>query len=404
MKKILIILLINIILIPNIYALDINSTNAVLYNLNDNKIVLDKNSDEKVSIASLTKIMTCLVAIENIDDMNKEVTITYEMLKGLIEANAYVVGLRVGQKVTIKDLLYATFLASGADAARGLAISVSGSESVFIDLMNQKAKDLNLNLHFSNVVGLDNPENYGTASAVAQLLIKALENDTFKEMFLTKEYKINNSSITVRSSMLSAAKSYKIDIPYVLGGKTGYTDNAGKCLASIAFDEKNNINYLLVTIGANPTTKNAYHVLDAKNIYEYYMNNYKYYDVLKENDILANIKVKYSDEIISIPSLEEIPIYHDKSFDTSKIEIKYEGLEEVSPFIKDQLIGKTSVYYDGELLSTYEITTKLLDSNILLLVQKSLGVKCLVVIIPLMLILIIAHIYIKKKYIKKVYR
>ena len=402
LKKTIVIILANIIFISNIYALEINSKTAVLYNLNDDSIVLDIDKDKRVSIASLTKIMTTLVAIEHIEDMDMKVTITYDMIKGLIAANAYVIGLRVGQVVTIKDLLYATFIESGADAARGLAISIAGSEDKYVELMNSKARELELDLHFANVVGLDDPENYGTTDSVAKLLKEALKNEIFVDMFLTKEFILSDNSRLVRNTMFNSAIYYKIDIPYIIGGKTGYTDNAGKCLASVAIDEDNNIRYLLVTTGADTTTKNAYHILDAKNIYEYYFNNYKYYNVLNIDDILADIKVKYSKNLISIKSTDNIIIYHDNTFDISKIKIEYEGIDEISPFIdKDIVLGNAYIYYDDELLSTKVIISDMLDNSILKDVQKNIGYICVIIIVILMSILFIIHEIIKKKFITK---
>ena len=106
-------------LIPiNINALEINSSHAILYNMNEDMVLYEKDADTRTYIASLTKIMTTIVAIENIDDINESVTIPYEALEGLIEANASVAGFKLGQIVTYKDLLYGILLPSGADAAR----------------------------------------------------------------------------------------------------------------------------------------------------------------------------------------------------------------------------------------------------------------------------------------------
>jgi D-alanyl-D-alanine carboxypeptidase (penicillin-binding protein 5/6) len=110
MKKILVTLVVAFSLVLNVNAFELSSRNVILYNLNENKIIYDKNKDEQTSIASLTKIMTTLVAIEHITDMNKKVTMTSEMFEGLEEANAAVVGLTIGQKVTYKDLLYGMFV------------------------------------------------------------------------------------------------------------------------------------------------------------------------------------------------------------------------------------------------------------------------------------------------------
>lgn len=396
LKKIIIVLLINLILICNIKALDLSSTNIVLYNLNDNTVVLDKNSKEITSIASLTKIMTVYVAILNTNDYNKKVTITYEMIKGLIEEDALVVGLKVGDIVTINDLLYATFLESGADAANALAFSISGSKEKFVELMNEQAKTLDLQLHFKNVIGLDEKDHYGSADSVAKLLMKALENDKFSEIFKTKEYESTNNML-YKSSAFKTAEKYDINIPYIIGAKTGYTDNAGKCLASIALDEKNNIKYLLVTIGADTTIENAYHILDSKKIYEYYFNNYKYYNVLNKDDLLTNINIKYSKETIPIKSDKEITIYHDNTFDTNKIKIDYQGIKEISPFTNNKELGIVNIYYEDQLLDKISINSNILDKNIIKKVEKQLGIQLLIVIIILMLILSIIHKIINKK-------
>src|SRR5574344_1267148 len=162
MKKVICFLM-AFLMCTNVYALDISSKYAVLYNLNDNTVVYEMNKDEKTSIASLTKIMTCLVAIEHIDNMDEYVTITNDEISDLISLNAYVIGLKVGDKVTIKDLLYGMMLPSGADAARALAISLARHENTFVSWMNDKATELNLNLHFANVIGLDDTNNYGRA-------------------------------------------------------------------------------------------------------------------------------------------------------------------------------------------------------------------------------------------------
>lgn len=117
------------------------------------------------------------------------------MLNGLVEANASVVGLRVNQTVTYEDLLYSTLLASGADAVRTLAITISGNENDFVTLMNKKAKDLNMNnTHFVNATGSDAKNHYSTVNDVAILVMEALKNETFKEIFTAKSYTFKDKS------------------------------------------------------------------------------------------------------------------------------------------------------------------------------------------------------------------
>ena len=136
-----------------IYAdeIDLKSEKYILYNLNDNEILFERDSHEETHVASLTKIMTTIVAIENIDNFDEKVTITYDMLKD-IEWDVAVVGFDVGEKLTYDDLLYGAMLESGADATNALAILVSGSKKEFVKMMNEKVKELGLsNTNFENV-------------------------------------------------------------------------------------------------------------------------------------------------------------------------------------------------------------------------------------------------------------
>ena len=250
MKRFLILVLFFVFVLPvNALEFDIKSTNAILYNYNLDEVIYEKNSNEKVKIASLTKIMTTTVAIENIDNLNEEVTITYEMLKGLIEENASVVGYRIGDRITYKDLLYGSLLPSGADATRALAISIAGSEEEYVKLMNKKAKELNMNnTIFTNSSGLDTNNQYSTVSDVLILLKYALQNETFKEIYTTFKYKDLNSTLN------KLLNNYNIQNKYIKGAKTGYTDLAGYCLSSYSND--NNIEYLLITTGVYSIVRN----------------------------------------------------------------------------------------------------------------------------------------------------
>ena len=390
MKKLLV-FLVSLILFTNVYALELNSKYAVLYNLNDDKVIYELNKDTKTSIASLTKIMTTLVAIENVDMLGSRVTITYDMLKGLIEADASVAGLSVGDIVTYKDLLYCTFLPSGADCARALAISIAGNEDEYIKLMNEKVKSLNLsNTHFSNVTGLDDEENFSTVNEVAIILKDALKNDTFKEVFEATNYTLSNG-LNVSSTMRLSAKKVDIDISYILGGKTGTTDDAGKCLASTSYDETNDINYLLVTVGSDYTYGN---ILDASNIYTYYFENYKYYDVVHQNDYIKTIDTIYSKDIIEINVLSDVK-YYTNEFDPSLIKVDYVGLDSVKAGSKKGLeLGKINIYYNDELLDSQIVY---LENDISFSLIEFVKVNILYIVLVIILLGVIIMFLFKKK-------
>lgn len=217
----------------SINAFEINSKSAILYDLDSDKVLYEKNSNEITSIASLTKIMTSIVSIENISSLSDSVVITNDMIKGLIEQDAMVCGYKVGDTVTYEELLYSSLLPSCADATNALAISLTGSISNFVSLMNEKALALGLsNTHFVNTSGLDIQNHYSTAYEVSVILKYALKNDTFKKIYTTKYYRTESGQILM-SNLEKNLIRYNLKMDYVLGSKTGYTDDAGLCLSII---------------------------------------------------------------------------------------------------------------------------------------------------------------------------
>ena len=153
---------------------------------------MQKNENEETQIASLTKIMTIIVAIENITDFDEKVTITKDMVNN-IEWDVAKIGLKSGDIVTYNDLLYGAMLPSAADCVNALAISISGNYKDFIKLMNNKVKELKLkHTHFENVVGLYSKDNYSSAYDVAEILKYSLKNQKFKQIFEAKEYVLTN--------------------------------------------------------------------------------------------------------------------------------------------------------------------------------------------------------------------
>ena len=342
-----------ILLITKVKAIDLKSNNVVLYNLNDNQIVYQKNKDEKTSIASLTKIMTVLVSLEKISNLDERFIITKDMLKGLKEQDAYQMGLTNGKIVSYRDLLYATILASAGDAAQGLAIQTFGSLNECVKAMNDKAENLKLyHLHFQNVVGLDNAANYGTVDEIAILLKEALKNPIFKEIFFTKTYIFHDHSFEVKSTLYNSSLKLNLKTNYILGAKTGYTFDAGRCLASVAYDEVNNIFYLLVT--TNAEAKSSNHILDAVNLYTYYFEHYRYINLVKKNTLIANYQILGKN--IPIYLDHDIKYYTDKDFAKENLEVTFQK----RPFeINDYYLnGDVTIKYDGKIIETFTVTIK----------------------------------------------
>ena len=331
-----------------VYAFDFNveSKNIILYNMNDNSVIYEENSEDKVPIASLTKIMTAIVSIENIGNLKDYVTITSKDLEGLTGyAKA---GFKVGDKVTYEDLLYALMLPSGADAAQALSNNIDN----FIDKMNVKAKELKLtNTEFSNPIGMDDEHNYSSAKDVAQLLIYSLKNSEFKKSFSADNYVTTNNIKLVKTTKKTATTN-NIDISNITGTKTGFTGDAGYCLASTA--TINGIDYLMITLASQ---KPIYHIIDTANIYKYYGDNYSYIKILKKGQKLKTLKIKFGKKkTYDVVSDKDIEKYLKNDTDLNKIEYVYSGVSELNYKIKKgDYLGKVKIKYEGKTLDTYKV-------------------------------------------------
>jgi len=256
----------------------INSQEALLIQLDDQEVLLDINSSQKIYPASMTKIMTAILAVENLSDLEELVFLGDEVFSYIYTADASMAGFQPNEEVRAIDLLYGVLLPSGAECSIGLAKRISGSEDNFVELMNQKAKALGMeDTHFANVTGLHDDNHYSTVRDIATLLEYALQNDTFRQVFISHRYStaatnIHTDGITFYSSMFQMMDGAEFDGGIILGGKTGYTGKAGQCLASLA--EKDGTEYILVTAGAagTPQTEQL-HIKDAHEIYENYLPN-----------------------------------------------------------------------------------------------------------------------------------
>ena len=249
----------------------INSPYAVLMQAKGGKIIGNMKADDRIYPASMTKIMTVIVAIENLDDLDQEITLTNEMFEGLYEQDATQAGFQPGEVVRAIDLLYGAMLPSGAECCNALADTIGGSEEGFVDLMNKKAKKLGMDgTHFCDTTGLHDPDHYSTVRDIAILLKYSLRNDTFREIIESARHSsgvtnIHPDGITYYSTLFKNLSDTSVTGGEILGGKTGYTDEAGLCLASFA--EIDGREYILVTAGAAGNTGQPLHVQDAVTIY-----------------------------------------------------------------------------------------------------------------------------------------
>lgn len=253
-------------------GLRINSANAALMDFENGSILFDKNGTAKMYPASMTKIMTAVVALEHINDLNEKVVLSNALFQPIYSKNASTAGFLPGESVPAIDLLYGLLLPSGAECAAGLAEHVSDSESAFVKLMNDKAQEIGMSgSNFTNTTGLHDKNHYSTAIDMAVLFHYALAKDTFYEIITSPKHSApstnrHEAGITYYSSLFSKINSPEFDGGSILGGKTGYTRKAGQCLASLAV--KDDKKYILVTSGANGNNQTqGLHIDDAFTVY-----------------------------------------------------------------------------------------------------------------------------------------
>lgn len=330
-----------------------NSRRYIVYDRISKSMIIGKNEDIKSAMASTTKIMTTIVILEKAD-LNEKVTVSAKA--GGTGGSR--LGLKRGDKASVRDLLYGLMLRSGNDAAVALAEHVGGSVKEFAELMNEKAIELGLtNTHFVTPHGLDDANHYTTALELAKLTDYAMDNETFAKIVGTKSTTIyiNNQSRQINNTneLLGVLNG-------VLGVKTGFTNNAGRCL--VTETKRNNMDIITIVLGAD-TKKDR--TKDSVNLIEYTFSKYKMYNLeeqiieefnkwknINEKRILI-IKGKTSNPKLALGAIEKatIPICDD-----DKIEYSINALTEVeAPVEQWNVMGTLTVKLNGEILENIDI-------------------------------------------------
>lgn len=252
----------------NTEKLQVESQYGILINIDKNTIVAEKGGDTKIFPASLTKIMTLIVAVESLDDLNETYTFKAETIDALYQEEASVAGFMPGETVTATDILYGAILPSGADATIAIAEIVAGSEKEFVKLMNQKANEMGLkNTHFMNTSGLHDEYHYSTPHEMALITKYAMDNKMCKKVLSTYTYTTSKTEqhpegIELFSTMFSRMYGTEAETITIKAGKTGYTNEGGNCLASYAESDSGE-KYVLVTTDAEGTYRPIYDAIEA---------------------------------------------------------------------------------------------------------------------------------------------
>ncbi len=336
----------------------LNSRIAVAYDRKSGEVIWGKDENKRTAMASTTKIMTAIVTLENCD-LNQIVTIS----KKSAGTGGSRLGLKTDDKITMNDLLYGLMLKSGNDAAVAIAETVGGSVEGFAELMNAKAKELKLeNTHYVTPHGLDDPEHYTTAVELAKLADYALQNKIFAKIVNTKNYTVTINGYQKAISNTNELLGY---LEGVNGVKTGFTNNAGRCLVTSI----NRNGFEIITVILQADTK-KFRTSDSIKLIEYIYKNYEPVNIkeivneqfkkwcsINTSRIQIN-KCKSNNLELYIDNLDNdiIPI---KKTDKDKIQIEVNNLFYFeAPLQQNTIIGTMKVNLDGKTLDVIEIKNK----------------------------------------------
>lgn len=373
MKKILILLLL-FISIPLVKAeetedLAPNAKSAIMIEASTGEILFQKNKDEKLAPASMTKMMSMLLIMEEIENGNlkwNEMITTSEKASSMGGSQIF---LKVGEKMTVEDLLKGVAIASGNDAVVALAERVSGSEEQFVKRMNTRAQDLGLkNTNFINATGLTADNHYSSAydmSLIAKELVKhekILEFTSTYEDYLRKDTK--SPFWLVNTNRLVRFKEG------VDGLKTGFTDEAGYCLTATM--KKDNMRLITVVMKEENTSKRS---ADTTKMLDYGFNIYMVQTILDEKTTIEKKKVELGKIITTeIVPKENITILNKKSDDQKNITYKTNINKIIAPVKKGDKVGTIDIIEDNNIISTIDATVKedISKANILTIYLRNL--------------------------------
>ncbi len=327
-KRIFTLIFLCVFYMPNVKASpEVSAKSAVCIHYGTGQVLYAKNAEEKLPMASTTKIMTALLALEK-GDLEEVVTIGANA-QGVEGSSMY---LKVGETLTLRELLYGLMLSSGNDAAVAIAEHIAGTEEAFAVMMTERAKEMGChNTNFKNANGLPDDEHYTTALELARISGKALENETFREIVRQKSARAGGRYLSNHNKMLSLYEG-------AIGVKTGYTKAAGRTLVSAA--EREGIMLIAVTLNAPDDWEDHKKILD---------EGFASIELRK----LAEKDMPCLDMAVVGGTKESVPVHFAESFSlpvikNKKVETKFQIIETLSaPVSEGEMVGKAVFYLEG---------------------------------------------------------
>ena len=333
---------------PKSASADINSSakSMVVMETLGGKILYSKNENEKLPMASTTKIVTAITVIEHCENLDMLVTVPKSAT--LVEGSS--IYLRTGEKLSIRDLLYGLMLQSGNDAAETLALSIAGSKEAFAILMNQTAQKAGaLNSNFVTPHGLDKSDHYTTALDLAKITAYALKNEDFKQIVSTKSHQIKATEHNTARTLINKNKLLS-SLEGCIGVKTGYTKKSGRCLVSAC--ERDGMQVVCVVLNCAPMFEESFDLI--QQAYKEYkrfdiMPSYKFVtDIMVEGGKSKSVRIFSKEGFSTIDKIENADRY--------RVEYEYES-KLIAPVDKGQVVGCAKVFCDNNLIFKENLCT-----------------------------------------------
>lgn len=327
------------------HAFSTSAKSCAVMEVSSRRKLFAVNETQKLPMASTTKIMTAITAIENCKDLDEQFEVSLKSI-GIPGTSLY---LRQGDVYSTRDLLYALMLISGNDASVAIADHVAGSTSEFVTMMNDLARKIGAkNTHFANTHGLDADGHYTTAEDLALITSYALENETFAEIVATKNMKITNRDGTNR--YLKNKNKLLFTLEGCIGVKTGYTDDAGRCLVSAI--EKDGMKIVCVVLNCGPMFVESAELLKESE------NTYKLYNLTDMYDYKKQITVVNGRENCVEIGTKDSFVYPLTEKEVERLKFVYTYPDAIeAPMKEGAEIGEVKIYLDDDLLFCEKIYT-----------------------------------------------
>ncbi len=340
------------------------SDSILMVNLDTGVEVFSKDADTRRYPAALTKIMTYIVAVENIKDLDTRIEIKEKVIKDVEDSGLYPSGLdwHTGEKLTVTDVLYALMLPRGNDAAMMLADYVGGGDiPTFVDMMNKKAEEIGCeNTRFENPTGVDNDNQYTTARDMVKICRYALGTPLFSKIVSTPSYTMEGDDypLVTTNSMIDAARGGEYYYTYATGVQNGETDKAGMCLAATALCD--GYAYLCVCLHATYDLENydEYCMLDAAELFRWAFLNLRFVSPASKDTPVCEQPVKnaWDTESILLVPQSDLNIVLPSDYKESDITIVPDNTDPINaPVSKGDVITTATVNYQGEKIATINL-------------------------------------------------